>query len=34
MDGHSTDNDRREAAQEFHSSAEAGDLAGMGINGQ
>jgi putative transposase len=34
MDGHPTDDDGREAAQEVHSSAEVGDLAGVGINGQ
>jgi len=34
MDGHPTDDDGREAAQEVHPSTEVGDLAGMGINGQ
>ena len=31
---HSTDNERRRAAQEVHSSAEAGDFAGLAIYGQ
>lgn len=34
MDGHPTDDDGREAAQEVHSSPEVRDLARMGINGQ
>ncbi len=34
MDGHPTDDDGREAAQEVHSSPEVGDLAGMGVNGK
>jgi len=33
MDGHPTDDDGREAAQEVHSPPEVGDLARMGING-
>jgi len=33
MDGHPTDDDGREAAQEVHSSPEVGDPARVGING-
>lgn len=32
MDGHPTDDDGSEAAQEVHSSTEAGDIAGVGID--